>query len=47
MNSKIVAVVIFLALVPMGVLAAEADNAAPVSGKSKTVNNPGASYFPT
>ena len=45
MNSKIVAVVIFLALVPMGVLAAKADNAAPVSGKSKTVNNPGASYF--
>lgn len=45
MNSKIVAVAIFLALVPMGVLAAEADNAAPVFGESKTGDNPGTSYF--
>jgi len=45
MNSKIVGVVVFLVLVPMGVLAAEADNVAPVSGESKTGDKPVASFF--
>jgi hypothetical protein len=45
MSMKIVAVAVFLAFIPMNVWAAEADKAAPVSGESKTGNQPGASYF--
>lgn len=45
MIRKMVAVAVFLACIPMDVWTAETDKAAPVSGESKTGNQPGTSYF--
>lgn len=45
MDRKIIAVAVFLACVPAGVWAADADNTAPVSGESKTGDQPGTSYY--